>query len=607
MSVRLHPVLTACALVAATGLTAIALAAPAKPHPPAKTSTQRSAPAATPAPGATQSFIAGQPDTGGFLPDTTVLARVGDRVTTVRDFVRGWFNAWVPDLPAPDSAGRAQFLNSIVTKDLLALEAHRLGVQLGFEDRLEMREYTQRMLSGVLYRRAVTDSVSVSDADVDRAFEGFRTQVRSRHIQFSDPEIAERVRADLLAKRIGWEEAVRQYSRDPATRETGGDLGWMDYGNAPPVMAYDVWPLPVGVISPVFRDDSGFHLAQVTERRAATPPDLNAGRRIVASSLQSYRIARRLEALTDEIRRRVHLVYENEAIEFASRHFTANLEVDKEGLGTRMTYNDALPEFSPADTSRVLARLDGGVLTLGRFLDLYSHLNVMVRPEVYTPGLFRKAIDNFLLEPAMAEEALARGLDRDPIAVRNLGLKREQLMVQRLYQDSVAAHVWLSPKERRAFYQDHLSAYFTFPKVRFAAMSFHDRESAASVATLLKGGADVHQVLADSLKHRMIGGSIKERRQNESGPYHKLLFEGMRPGGVEIDGPARDGSWFVIKLMEYDAGRQLTYEEAAQLVDDDSQRIRGEELLEQFVVRLKQRHAATSRPELVMGIRLAED
>ncbi len=73
-----------------------------------------------------------------------------------------------------------------------------------------------------------------------------------------------------------------------------------------------------------------------------------------------------------------------------------------------------------------------------------------------------------------------------------------------------------------------------------------------------------------------------------------------------MEGPGKDGTWFVIQMRSYDPGRQLSYEEAAQYVDDDIQKIRGEELLAAFVERLKQRYPWWSRPELVMGIDLEE-
>jgi hypothetical protein len=551
--------------------------------------------------------ITGQPMGQPFLPDTAVLATVGPRRITAFDFRRGWLNAYPQDLPPADSSGRVEFLNNLVTRDLFALEVERQGRQMTFSDRLEMRSYRQRMLSSLLYRRMVVDSVPpVTDEEITREYEKFRYDVLARHILFADLDLARKVRADLVARRIGWEDAVRRYSRDDSTIATGGSLGWMQFGNVAPVVAIDIWPLEVGVISPVFLDDDGYHVAQVLQRRPATPPDFNASRGIVRTNLERYRTARRLEALQALVRERIHLVYDLDNLTWAARQFRATTEISRGAHGTELTLNEALPTFGPEDTSRVLARYDGGVLSLGRFVDEYSHISVMARPEVNSPGLLAKAVDIFVLEPGLAEDAAARGLEADPLAVRNTALKREGLLVDQLYADSVAAHNWMSPKERRAFYEKHRTAYFTYPSVRFAAMSFYSRSEADSVARLLRTGTDVRAILADSVRLGLIGGSIRTRRQNEGGPYHKLLFEELRPGKVAVDGPSRDGGWFVIQSLDYDAGRQLSYEEASTYVDNDTQKIRAEELLAGFVARLKKRYPVTAHPEFVMRIDLRE-
>ena len=611
MPPRFHPAwlaLSATLLLVSVPLAAKApVKAPAPP--PAKAKAAAPAPPADAAhpPRKVIRLVNGVPDTATYLPDTTVIAIVGDRVERIGDFKRGWFNAWVPDLPASDSAGRAQFLSSMVSRDLLALEAHRLQVPLGFEDRLALREHRQRVLGGLLFRRAVLESVSVSNEEVDHAYDNYRYDILARHILFDDELTAAKVRADLVAKRIGWEDAVRRYTRDDATRATGGSLGWQRYGAASPVVAMEIWPLSPDVISPVFLDDDGYHVAQVQQRRPGTLPDFNAARGITHGYFERYRIARRLEALQAQMRTRLGLSYDFDNLAFASRYFTNSVEMKRGEQGNELTLNEALPEFEPADTARVLARYHGGTYTLGRFLTEFSHISVAARPSVNTAGQMRKAVDGFLLEPAMADEAVARGLENDPVTVRGIATKTEELMVGHLYEDSVGTHTWLSPQERRKFYQQHLAAYITFPKVVYAAFAFKTKARADTAAAALRSGIDAQQVLADSVRYHMASGSIQTRRQGQHGAYHKLLFEELRPGKVTVEGPAKDGSYFTIQLLSYDPGRQLSYEEAAAYVEEDAQKLRGEELLAQFVERLKQRYPVMSRPELVMGIRLVED
>src|SRR5262252_212287 len=138
------------------------------------------------------------PDTGQFLPDSVWLLRVGPRVTTVGDYVRAWFTSYPEYRPAGDSAGRVQFLNSLLHKDVLGMTALALNRPQGFEDRLALRETRQRSLANAVYQRFVRDSVVVTDAEVRAQWESYKWQQHFRHILVADRATADRVRRELI-------------------------------------------------------------------------------------------------------------------------------------------------------------------------------------------------------------------------------------------------------------------------------------------------------------------------------------------------------------------------------------------------------------------------
>ncbi len=71
--------------------------------------------------------VDGVPDTGQFLPDTAMLGIVNGRPIRVSEFVESYFNAYAPDRPATDNAGRVEWLTSIVNKEILAHVARRVN------------------------------------------------------------------------------------------------------------------------------------------------------------------------------------------------------------------------------------------------------------------------------------------------------------------------------------------------------------------------------------------------------------------------------------------------------------------------------------------------
>ena len=109
-------------------------------------------------------MVEGVPDTGQFLSDTARVARFDEKVFTVRDYVNAYFSAFVGDRPARDSLGRVAFLKALISKELLGQAARRVGYDLGYEGRVQMREYTQRVLANALFNKGVLDSALVTEA-----------------------------------------------------------------------------------------------------------------------------------------------------------------------------------------------------------------------------------------------------------------------------------------------------------------------------------------------------------------------------------------------------------------------------------------------------------
>jgi hypothetical protein len=278
-----------------------------------------------------------------------------------------------------------------------------------------------------------------------------------------------------------------------------------------------------------------------------------------------------------------------------------------EGSQGTLEFNTAMPEFAPADTSRVLARHRYGQLSLGAFLDGYHAISPLTRPSVNDFEGMRGQVDGQVLEPYMAELAVRRGLDRDSLAVSQIESRREEILVEHLYADSIASKVWIKPEDRRKYYNDNIAGFITYPKVTFAAIIRTSRGSADSLAARLRAGERAADVLrADSLLGQTTG-SIQERSANDHGsPYYKLLFEELRPGKVAVEGPDREGSYAVIQLLSFDPGHQLKYEEVEHVVDESLQNIKAEEKLKAFLERRKKLYRIEAHPERLARLRMVD-
>lgn len=547
------------------------------------------------------------PDTGQFLADSVWILRVGPRVTTVGDFIREWFSSYPEYRPGQDSTGRVTFLTNLMTKDVMALTALGLNRPLGFEDRIALRETRQRSLTTAVHARFVEDSVSVTDADVHALWESYNWHQHLRHILLEDRNAADFVRRELISGRITWAAAVKKYSIAKGDVGPDGDLGWITPDKLEPTLAVLVYPIKPGETSQPVNDKDGWHIVQSIERKPVTAPPFGALHTSLKLQMRQVLSEDRSENLMARLRLQQQVVYDTGNAQFAARQFKQTMDVVQGNGAPTLSINGIAPEFPMSDTSRVLARWKGGNrFSLGDLLHAYSDIPPIMRPSLQRWDVLLGFVESIILEPAIADYGVRMGLEKDPLVTEPIQRKTEELMVEHMYQDSVGTRIWVSKEERKDFYQKNLPKFFTFSTVEFAVFVRESKAGADSVQRALKSGVKAESILhADSLAGR-ISGSIQTRQQNEHGPYQKVLFEEMRPGDIQVRGPDRLGEYAILQLRSYDGGRQLSYSESEQLIDESLQNEKADEALKAMVARLKPRYPIAWRPELVNLIKLVD-
>ena len=609
MKRRALPLPAVIALAACLVLPVLALAQP--PHRPAEGGVKPVDPN-KPVPGKFTSpklrgWINDVPDTGQFLPDSVWLLRVGPRVHTVGDYVQKWFTSYPEFRPSPDSAGRVQFLNSILHKDVLGMTALALNRPQGFEDRLALRETRQRALANAVYQRFVRDSIAVTDAEVRTQWESYKWMQHFRHILLADRVTADRVRRELISGQITWAAAVKKYTISTNDKGPGGELGWVTRDKLDPSVAYWIYGLKPGETSQPVQDNEGWHIVQSVERKPMEPPSYEAMARLLRGQVFAVKSGLLMERLLALLRVQNQLVYDTANVTFASSRFRETVKYTQQPMASSMEIDGSVPEFAPADTSRILARWkNGGRYSLGDLIHAYTDIPPLLRPALNRPEAVFGYVETTVLEPSIAEYGAQKGLEKDPLVTAPMQEKLEELMVEHMYQDSVFTKIWVSKDERKAYYQKNLPLFFTYPTVRFAAITRPSKAGADSVEKALKAGMKAEALLAADSAAGRVSGSVQTRQQNEQGPYQKALFEEMRPGDLQVRGPDKNGDYVVIQVISYDGGRQLSFEESEQMIDESLQNQKSEKALNDMIGRLEKRYDVAMRPELVMLVKLVD-
>lgn len=148
-------------------------------------------------------------------------------------------------------------------ESVIARDIQENGGQTQFDAWLQANSWTydeyvvrQRsmMISSQMFER-VTQSVPTK-----------AEQIHARHILLATEDEARNLLTQLQGG-ADFAEVARQYSLDPSTKESGGDLGFFPRGTLVVTEVEDVaFTLSVGQISDVVHSAMGYHIVQVLER-----------------------------------------------------------------------------------------------------------------------------------------------------------------------------------------------------------------------------------------------------------------------------------------------------------------------------------------------------
>ncbi len=172
----------------------------------------------------------------------------------------------------------------------------------------QRRSALQERLLQKLRQEGKLPPAPVSEPEVEKFFEENKGQVPRLPATVTFRQIvmavqpsekareAARIKAESLLVEIrrggDFEQIAKRESMDPASRETGGDLGWRRRGGGTeglvPQFEYVIFRMGPGQVSPVFETSFGFHIAKVDR---VQPAEVKARHILIRPALDSTDVA----------------------------------------------------------------------------------------------------------------------------------------------------------------------------------------------------------------------------------------------------------------------------------------------------------------------------
>jgi peptidyl-prolyl cis-trans isomerase C len=189
----------------------------------------------------------------------------------------------------PDATRRRVLIEFLIENQLFAdaAEGQRLGGGQSFDER--MQYWRRRALRDAYFDKSVRQTIS--DADAKKFYENqvgslkSDEEVRARQILVVSKDKAREV-YEKLAHGSDFAQLAGGYSKDPGSKDQGGDLGFFGRGQMVPQFEEAAFRLKKGEVSEPFESQFGWHIVRLDDRRQRSAPAFEAVKeRVVASMI----------------------------------------------------------------------------------------------------------------------------------------------------------------------------------------------------------------------------------------------------------------------------------------------------------------------------------
>ena len=186
----------------------------------------------------------------------------------------------------PDNAEtRKMVIDNLAMQIIVAQEAVNKGIDKTPEVK-EQLEMTRMSILANSYVKDYMKNAAVTDEALKAEYEKFKTsaggnEFKARHILVEKEELAKELIAKIKKDAKSFDALAKSNSKDPGSKDKGGDLGWFNARNMVPEFGDAVAKLEKGKFTeePV-KSQFGYHIIILDDSRPVTVPaldDIKAG------------------------------------------------------------------------------------------------------------------------------------------------------------------------------------------------------------------------------------------------------------------------------------------------------------------------------------------
>lgn len=192
-------------------------------------------------------------------------------------------------------------LKDLINQRLLATEAIKRSVDQSSENKRRLAAARERVLSSLVTERVLREAVTEENIlrlyNEQAVLANRGNEVRARHIVVANEKKAKEVMASL-EEGGDFGDLALIHSLDTSSKDKGGDLGWITRDRLATDLTQVLFSTETGERTEIFKTDAGWHIADVTQRRAPQGQDYES----VKPKIRSFLIYEAIDGLINQLR-----------------------------------------------------------------------------------------------------------------------------------------------------------------------------------------------------------------------------------------------------------------------------------------------------------------
>ena len=244
---------------------------------------------------------------------------------------------------------------------------------------------------------------------------------------------------------------------------------------------------------------------------------------------------------------------------------------------------ETLPELTPTELGRALARSSQGDYRVSDLLDAWQRLSPAYRPRIETSAQLRDLVKNGMFERMLRHEVDRRRLSEYPDVAGPLMEERGRFAVSHFVESQVTSKIEHDSLTLLRYFEAHRPDWMLPTRVRVIRLIVSNRAEAGRAVLQLRDPA-----IADTLAARGERHGMHYRLDIGAEDDSALFAAAMKAGSGAVLGPERrNDEWMVARVMDIRPGRPYHFQEVRSDVEYQWLAVEGERRLETLCKQLR--------------------